>query len=108
MPAQESMQSALENVVSTIFDGSNEIAGGHSEAQLELCRIFEGLLQQLLSLKWTEPALVEDPSTSSARCGRLQICTSFIRIAKTADTSDRLAPLYIANTISTAFQKRKP
>ncbi|TQD93013.1 hypothetical protein C1H46_021493 [Malus baccata] len=39
----ENMQSALENVVSTIFDGSNEIAGGHSEAQLELCIIFEGL-----------------------------------------------------------------
>ncbi|XP_068317682.1 protein HASTY 1-like isoform X2 [Pyrus communis] len=131
MPAQdlavmESMQLALENVVSTIFDGSNEIAGGHSEVQLGLCRIFEGLLQQLLSLKWTEPALVEvlghyldamgsflkyfpdavgsvinklfellnslpfvvkDPSTSSARYARLQICTSFIRIAKTADTS---------------------
>ncbi|KAM1749754.1 hypothetical protein ACFX12_010572 [Malus domestica] len=48
MPAQdvvvmENMQSALENVVSTIFDGSNEIAGGHSEAQLEPCIIFEGL-----------------------------------------------------------------
>ncbi|KAM1222964.1 hypothetical protein ACFX2J_010422 [Malus domestica] len=46
MPAQdvvvmENMQSALENVVSTIFDGSNEIAGGHSEAQLEPCIIFE-------------------------------------------------------------------
>ncbi|XP_062005210.1 protein HASTY 1 isoform X1 [Rosa rugosa] len=131
MPAQdlavmESMQSALENVVSTIFDRSNEIGGGHSEVQLGLCRIFEGLLQQLLSLKWTEPVLVEvlghyldamgpflnyfpdaagsvinklfellnslpfavkDPSTSSARYARLQICTSFIRVAKTADKS---------------------
>ncbi|BFG37079.1 hypothetical protein CerSpe_233530 [Prunus speciosa] len=131
MPAQdlavmESMQLALENVVSTIFDGSNEIGGGHSEVQHGLCKIFEGLLQQLLSLKWTEPALVEvlghyldamgpflkyfpdaagsvinklfellnslpfvvkDPSTNSARYARLQICTSFIRIAKTADKS---------------------
>ncbi|XP_048324351.2 protein HASTY 1 isoform X2 [Ziziphus jujuba] len=131
MPAQElavmdSMQLALENVVSTVFDGSNEIVGGSSEVQLALCRIFEGLLQQLLSLKWTEPALVEvlghyldafgpflkffpdavgsvinklfelltslpfvvkDPSTNSARHARLQICTSFIRIAKAADKS---------------------
>ncbi|XP_050384104.1 protein HASTY 1 [Argentina anserina] len=126
VPVMESMQSALENVVSTIFDGSNEIGGVSSEVQLELCRIFEGLLQQLLSLTWTEPSLVEvlshyldamgpslnyfpdaagrvinklfellnslpfavkDPSTSSARYARLQICTSFIRIAKTADKS---------------------
>lgn len=39
----ESMQLALENVVSTIFDGSIEIGGGRSEVQLGLCRIFEGL-----------------------------------------------------------------
>ncbi|TQD70168.1 hypothetical protein C1H46_044293 [Malus baccata] len=149
MPAQdlavmESMQLALENVVSTIFDGSNEIAGGHSEVQLGLCRIFEGLLQQLLSLKWTEPALVEvlghyldamgsflkyfpdavgsvinklfellnslpfvvkDPSTSSARYARLQICTSFIRIAKTADTSVLPHMKGIADTM--AYMKRE-
>ena len=35
---------ALENVVSSIFDGSNEFAGGSSEVHLALCRIFEGLL----------------------------------------------------------------
>ncbi|XVE89810.1 hypothetical protein DITRI_Ditri20bG0024300 [Diplodiscus trichospermus] len=131
MPAQdlavmESMQVALENVVSSIFDGSKEFAGESSEAHLALCRIFEGLLRELLSLNWTEPALVEllghyldamgpflkyfpdavgsvinklfellnslpfvvkDPSTSSARHARLQICTSFIRIAKAADKS---------------------
>ncbi|KAH7571973.1 hypothetical protein JRO89_XS04G0177000 [Xanthoceras sorbifolium] len=131
MPAQElavmeSMQLALENVVSAVFDGPNEIGGTSSEVHLSLRRIFEGLLQQLLSLKWTEPALVEalghflnalgpflkyfpdavgsvvnklfelltslpfvvkDPATSSARHARLQICTSFIRIAKTADKS---------------------
>ncbi|MFQ6650113.1 hypothetical protein Gotur_022745 [Gossypium turneri] len=131
MPAQdlavmESMQMALENVVISIFDGSNEFAGGSSEVHLALCRIFEGLLRELLSLNWTEPALVEvlghyleamgpflkyfpdavasvinklfellnslpfivkDPSTSSARHARLQICTSFIRIAKAADKS---------------------
>ncbi|GMJ11206.1 HASTY, HASTY 1 [Hibiscus trionum] len=131
MPAQdlaimESMQAALENVVSSIFDGSNEFAGGSSEVHLSLCGIFEGLLRELLSLNWTEPALVEvlghyleamgpflkyfpdavgsiinklfellnslpfvvkDPSTSSARHARLQICTSFIRIAKAADKS---------------------
>ncbi|RVW17456.1 Protein HASTY 1 [Vitis vinifera] len=108
------------------FDGSNEYLGGSSETQLALCRIFEGLLQQLLSLKWTEPALVEvlghyldalglflkyfpegvgsvinklfelltslpfvvkDPKTSSARYARLQICTSFVRLAKSAEKS---------------------
>ncbi|KAL4323981.1 hypothetical protein GQ457_11G015570 [Hibiscus cannabinus] len=131
MPAQdlallESMQAALESVVSSIFDGSNEFAGGSSEVHLALCGIFEGLLRELLYLNWTEPALVEvlghyldamgpflkyfpdavgsvinklfellnslpfvvkDPSTSSARHARLQICTSFIRIAKAADKS---------------------
>lgn len=122
----ESMQMALDNVVSAVFDGSNEFGGGSLEIQLMLCRIFEGLLQQLLSLKWTEPALVEvlghyfealgpflkyfpdgvgsvinklfelltslpftmkDPSTNGARHARLQVCTSFIGIAKTADKS---------------------
>ncbi|KAK5771883.1 hypothetical protein PVK06_048137 [Gossypium arboreum] len=134
MPSQdlavmESMQMALENVVISIFDGSNEFAGGSSEVHLALCRIFEGLLRELLSLNWTEPALVEvlghyleamgpflkyfadavasvinklfellnslpfivkDPSTRGARHARharLQICTSFIRIAKAADKS---------------------
>ncbi|KAG4111518.1 hypothetical protein ERO13_D13G109200v2 [Gossypium hirsutum] len=131
MPAQdlammESMQMALENVIISIFDGSNEFAGGSSEVHLALCRIFEGLLRELLSLNWTEPALVKvlghyleamgpflkyfpdavasvinklfellnslpfivkDPSTSSARHARLQISTSFIRIAKAADKS---------------------
>ncbi|XP_024952008.2 protein HASTY 1 isoform X3 [Citrus sinensis] len=131
MPAQdlavmESMQSALENVVSAVFDGSNQFGGANSEVQLSLSRIFEGLLRQLLSLKWTEPPLVvalghyldalgpflkyypdavggvisklfelltslpfvfKDPSTNSARHARLQICTSFIRIAKTSDKS---------------------
>ncbi|KNA08758.1 hypothetical protein SOVF_159820 [Spinacia oleracea] len=122
----ESMQLALENVVVAVFDGPDEFARGSSEIQLALCRIFEGLLQQLLTLQWTEPALVEvlghymhslgpflkifpdavgavvnklfelltslpvlvkDPSTNSARHARLQICTSFIRIAKVADKS---------------------
>ncbi|KAG4111523.1 hypothetical protein ERO13_D13G109200v2 [Gossypium hirsutum] len=122
----ESMQMALENVIISIFDGSNEFAGGSSEVHLALCRIFEGLLRELLSLNWTEPALVKvlghyleamgpflkyfpdavasvinklfellnslpfivkDPSTSSARHARLQISTSFIRIAKAADKS---------------------
>ncbi|KAK3418466.1 hypothetical protein EUGRSUZ_H04418 [Eucalyptus grandis] len=64
MPAQdlalmESMQLALENVVNTVFDGLGEFGGGNSEVQLTLCTIFEGLLQQLLALKWSEPVLVE-------------------------------------------------
>ncbi|KAJ8747704.1 hypothetical protein K2173_014548 [Erythroxylum novogranatense] len=59
LAVMESMQVGLENVVNAIFDGSSEFAGGSSEVHIALCRIFEGLLQQLLSLKWTEPALVE-------------------------------------------------
>ncbi|KAJ8572959.1 hypothetical protein K7X08_009470 [Anisodus acutangulus] len=130
-PAQElvileSMQLALENVVNAVFDGSSETVRSSSEVQQSLCRMFEGLLQQLLSLKWTEPELVvilghyldalgpflkynpdvvgsvvnklfelltsqpyavKDPATSASRHARLQICTSFIRIAKAADQS---------------------
>ncbi|TXG65800.1 hypothetical protein EZV62_007075 [Acer yangbiense] len=126
LAVMESMHLALENIVSSVFDGQNEVGEATSEVHLSLCRIFEGLLQQLLSLNWTEPAFVEslahyliamgpflkyfpdavgsvvnklfelltslpfvvkDPATSSARHARLLICTSFIRIAKTADKS---------------------
>ncbi|XP_057961028.1 protein HASTY 1 isoform X2 [Malania oleifera] len=59
LPILESMQLALENVVIAIFDGSNELGGGSSEIQLALHGVFEGLLQHLLSLSWTEPQLVE-------------------------------------------------
>ncbi|KAK3005844.1 hypothetical protein RJ639_015777, partial [Escallonia herrerae] len=144
VPAQElavveSMQLALENVVSAAFEGSNVYGGTSSETQQTLCRIFEGLLQQLLSLKWTEPELVEvlghyldalgpflkhypdgvgsvinklfelltslpfmvkDPSTSTARHARLQICTSFIRLAKAADKSLLPHMKGIADTMS--------
>ncbi|XP_050225235.1 protein HASTY 1 [Mercurialis annua] len=135
----ESTQVALENVASAIFDGSSEFAGGSSEVHFSLCRIFEGLLQQLLSLKWTDPALVEvlghyldalgpflkyfpdavgsiinklfelltslpaavkDPSTNSARHARLQICMSFIRIAKASDRSILPHMKGIANTMA--------
>ncbi|KAL3843984.1 hypothetical protein ACJIZ3_001387 [Penstemon smallii] len=140
----ESMHLALENVVSTIFDGSNEYCKYSTEVQLSLHRMFEGLLQQLISLKWTEPILVEvlghyldalgpflryypdavgsvinklfellgalpfmvkDPSTSTARRARLQICTSFIRIAKAA--SESLLPHMkgIASTMTYLQQK---
>ncbi|XP_024970855.1 protein HASTY 1 isoform X1 [Cynara cardunculus var. scolymus] len=135
----ESMQLALENVLGTVFDGPNDDNGSGSDAQLASCRVLEGLLQQLLSLKWTEPEFVEvlghylealgpflkyyadavgsvinklfelltslpivmkDPSTSRARHARLQICTSFIRLAKTADS--RLLPHMkgIADTVA--------
>ncbi|KAE8710564.1 hypothetical protein F3Y22_tig00110321pilonHSYRG00385 [Hibiscus syriacus] len=59
LAVMESMQAALESVVSSIFYGLNEFAGGSSEVHLALCGIFEGLLRELLSLNWTEPALVE-------------------------------------------------
>ncbi|KAK9062295.1 hypothetical protein SSX86_019481 [Deinandra increscens subsp. villosa] len=136
----ESMHLALENVVAAVFDGSNDDNGSVSDAQVASGRILEGLLQQLLSLKWTEPELVEvlgyyfealgpflkyhpdavgsvinklfellnslpivmkqDPSVSGARHTRLHICTSFVRLAKTADT--RLLPHMkgIADTVS--------
>ncbi|KAL3625477.1 histone deacetylase [Castilleja foliolosa] len=122
----ESMHLALENIVGSIFDGSNEYSKKNTEFQMSLHRTLEGLLQQLISLKWTEPTLVEilghyfdamgpflryypdavgsvinklfelltslpfmvkDPSTSTARRARLQICTSFIRLAKAASES---------------------
>ncbi|KAI3942418.1 hypothetical protein MKW98_013070 [Papaver atlanticum] len=122
----ESLHLALETVVSAIFDGSTEVVGGNREIHLGICRMFEGLLQQLLSLKWTEPTLAEllaryiealgpflkyfpdavagvinkffelltslpivlkEPSVNSARHARLQICTSFVRIALAADKS---------------------
>ncbi|KAL6544068.1 histone deacetylase [Orobanche gracilis] len=124
--ASESMHLALENIVGTIFDESNEYSKKNTESQISIQRTLEGLLQQLISLKWTEPTLVEvlgryldamgpflkyypdavgsvinklfelltslpfmvkDPSTSTARRARLQICTSFIRLAKAANES---------------------
>ena len=42
LAVMDSMQLALENVVSTIFDGSKEIAGGSSEVQLALGQTFGG------------------------------------------------------------------
>ncbi|KAJ1417073.1 Exportin-1/Importin-beta-like [Sesbania bispinosa] len=59
LAVMESMQLALENVVNAVFDGSNDFAKANPEVQFALCRTFEGLLQQFISLKWTEPALVE-------------------------------------------------
>ncbi|KAL5701386.1 histone deacetylase [Ranunculus cassubicifolius] len=126
VPIMESMQPALELVASTIFDGSTDPLSGSSEVLLGVCKIFEGLLQQLLSLKWSEaelaevlghylhalgpylkfvpdavgavinklfelltslPTTLKDPSANKARHARLQICSSFIHIAKTTDKS---------------------
>ncbi|XP_073009177.1 protein HASTY 1 isoform X1 [Typha latifolia] len=53
----ESIQLGLETVVSAIFDGSPESVSSDPETKFQLHRIFEALLQQLLSLKWTEPTL---------------------------------------------------
>ncbi|XP_008799279.2 protein HASTY 1 [Phoenix dactylifera] len=122
----ESMQLGLETVVGAIFDGSAEFVSSAPETKFQLHSTLEGLLQQLLSLKWTEPTLavtlgryldafgpylkyypdsvagvvnklfelltslplaIKDPSSNNARHARLQICTSFIRIARAADKS---------------------
>ncbi|CAI9287669.1 unnamed protein product [Lactuca saligna] len=55
----ESMQVAMGNVLGVVFDGQNDENGSASNAQVSSCRILEGLLQQLISLKWSEPELVE-------------------------------------------------
>ncbi|KAG0480429.1 hypothetical protein HPP92_011287 [Vanilla planifolia] len=119
----ECMQPALEAIVSAIFDGSIVLNHHDSRNMPRLHEILEGLLQLLLSLKWTKPTLAEllahyldalgpylkffsdstvlvvnklfdllksipltpkDPS-NIARHARLQVCSSFIRIAKAAD-----------------------
>ncbi|KAK7397264.1 hypothetical protein VNO78_18431 [Psophocarpus tetragonolobus] len=59
LAVMESMQLALENVVNAVFDGSSDSTKANDEVQFALHRTFEGLLQQFISLKWTEPALVE-------------------------------------------------
>ncbi|PWA66254.1 Armadillo-like helical [Artemisia annua] len=55
----ESMHLAAENVMIAVFDGPNDDNVSATDAQLASCRILEGLLQQLISLKWTEPELIE-------------------------------------------------
>lgn len=134
----ESLQLGLETIVSATFDGSCDFSNA-SEANFELHRTLEGLLQQLLSLTWTEPALaellgrfldalgpylkyfpdsvaavvkklfdlltslpymLEDPSSLGARHARLQICSSFIRIARAADRSLLTHMKSIADTMA--------
>ncbi|KAL0919306.1 hypothetical protein M5K25_011392 [Dendrobium thyrsiflorum] len=134
----ESMQPGLEAIVSALFEGPTELNNYTSEIKFQLHGILEGLLQKLLSQKWTEPPLnvllahyldslgpylkiypdsiapvvnklfelltslpltLKDPS-NIARHARLQVCTSFIRIAKSAHES--LLPLMkgIADTMA--------
>ncbi|OEL34499.1 Protein HASTY 1 [Dichanthelium oligosanthes] len=57
LDAMEGAQLGLEAVVSSIFDGSFDYGKADLEMKSQLHKIFEGLLQQLLSLKWTEPNL---------------------------------------------------
>eukprot|EP01018_Ginkgo_biloba_P008898 Gb_10620 [translate_table: standard] len=127
----EGTQLALDTTVSAIFDGGMHSGAISSPAvQHTLHSILEGILQRLLSINCTEPALVEilgrhldamgpflkyspeavsgviqklfhlltslpifhkgqkqDPVIVSMSRARLQICTSFLRIARAADTS---------------------
>ncbi|KAJ3702056.1 hypothetical protein LUZ61_005761 [Rhynchospora tenuis] len=55
----ESTQLGLEAVISAVFDASMEsVINTNEQAKFQLRSIFEGILQQLLLIKWTEPALV--------------------------------------------------
>ncbi|KQK04284.1 protein HASTY 1 isoform X2 [Brachypodium distachyon] len=57
LDAMVGAQLGLETVVSAIFDGSGDYTKTDQEIQFQIHSTFEGLLQQLLSLKWTEPSL---------------------------------------------------
>uniref|UniRef100_A0ACD5VMX1 Uncharacterized protein n=1 Tax=Avena sativa TaxID=4498 RepID=A0ACD5VMX1_AVESA len=57
LDAMVGAQLGLETVVSAIFDGSGDYTKTDQESKFQIHRTFEGLLQQLLSLKWTEPSL---------------------------------------------------
>ncbi|KAJ4797076.1 Protein HASTY 1 [Rhynchospora pubera] len=55
----ESTQLGLEAVINAVFDASMEsVINTNEQAKFQLHSIFEGILQQLLLIKWTEPALV--------------------------------------------------
>ncbi|XP_062210590.1 protein HASTY 1-like [Phragmites australis] len=55
--AMEGAQLGLEAVVSTIFDGLVDYGKTDQETKFQIHSIFAGLLQQLFSIKWTEPSL---------------------------------------------------
>ncbi|XP_047052898.1 protein HASTY 1 isoform X4 [Lolium rigidum] len=57
LDAMVGAQLGLETVVSAIFDGSGDYTKTDQETKCQIHSTFEGLLQQLLSLKWTEPSL---------------------------------------------------
>uniref|UniRef100_A0A0E0MWA1 Uncharacterized protein n=1 Tax=Oryza rufipogon TaxID=4529 RepID=A0A0E0MWA1_ORYRU len=57
LDAMEGAQLGLEAVVSAIFDGSSDYSKIDQDTKFQIHRIFEGLLQQLLSLKWSQPNL---------------------------------------------------
>ncbi|KAK7332921.1 hypothetical protein VNO80_29678 [Phaseolus coccineus] len=106
LAVMETMQLAINGVVKAVFDGSNDFT---RQMLMSNLHYVEHILQRLIALKWTEPALVEvlvhyldamgpflkyfpdavgsDTSMHSARHARLQNCTSFIRISKAADKS---------------------
>ncbi|XP_039686787.1 protein HASTY 1 [Medicago truncatula] len=115
LAAIESMPLALENVVNAVFGGSNDMAEENAEVQLELCRTFEGLLQQFISLKWTEPALVEvlvhyldamclflkySPDAAGSVINKLfELLTSLpLEIKETSTSSARHARLHICSS----------
>ncbi|KAF0919842.1 hypothetical protein E2562_031698 [Oryza meyeriana var. granulata] len=57
LDAMEGAHMGLEAVVSSIFDGSADYSKIDQDTKFQIHKIFEGLLQQLLSLKWSQPNL---------------------------------------------------
>ncbi|XP_078440422.1 ARM repeat superfamily protein isoform X2 [Wolffia australiana] len=121
----ENMQLGLETIIGAIFEEPNWL-GNPEEVKFGLKSVLEGLLRELLGLKWTEPALAEvlgryldafgpylrcfpeavgcvidklfqllnsiplapeDSCATIAGHARLQICTSFLRIARASEKS---------------------
>ncbi|CAH8386137.1 unnamed protein product [Eruca vesicaria subsp. sativa] len=57
--AMKSQSTALEGVLRRLYRGTDEFAGGSSEVHSQLHVIFEGLLQELLNVNWTEPVIIQ-------------------------------------------------
>uniref|UniRef100_A0A0D9V0Y3 Uncharacterized protein n=1 Tax=Leersia perrieri TaxID=77586 RepID=A0A0D9V0Y3_9ORYZ len=57
LDAMEGAYLGLEAVVASIFDGSADYVKIDQDTKFQIHKMFEGLLQQFLSLKWSQPNL---------------------------------------------------